>query len=193
MKQTPDDFELVKAFREGDEKAFEELVRRYQRQVANIIYLTLGNREEVEDLTQEVFIRVYRSLHRFDFGASLYSWIYRIATNLCIDEIRRRKIKKTLSLDFFQEGKLEREQKSKKQSDSLDRVLEQEKKEIIREALQKLSPIHRTALVLREYEDLSYAEIASTLKIRPQAVKSRIFRARQELKSLLQDYFKERS
>lgn len=192
VKQIVDDYQLVEAFREGDEQAFEELVRRYQRQVANIIYLTLGNRDEVEDLSQEVFIRVYKSLTKFERDASLYSWIYRIAVNLCIDEIRRKKIKRTLSLEFFSEGKLEEEKKNKSQTSAADGVLAKEKRQVILDALQKLSPVHRTVIVLREYEDLTYEQIAKTLHISTQAVKSRIFRAREELRELLKDYFKER-
>lgn len=192
VKQIVDDYQLVEAFREGDEQAFEELVRRYQRQVANIIYLTLGNRDEVEDLSQEVFIRVYKSLTKFERDASLYSWIYRIAVNLCIDEIRRKKIKRTLSLEFFSEGKLEEEKKNKSQTSAADGVLGKEKRQVILDALQKLSPVHRTVIVLREYEDLTYEQIAKTLHISTQAVKSRIFRAREELRELLKDYFKER-
>lgn len=191
MKQTTDDFQLVEAFRRGDEKAFEELVRRYQRQVANIIYLTLGDREAIEDLTQEVFIRVYKSLARFEHDASVYSWIYRITVNLCIDEIRRRKIKRTISLQFFSDHKLEQEKKFKDKATAADKVLTEERRAMVREALQKLSPLHRAVIVLREYEDLSYNEIAKTLNISTQAVKSRIFRARDELRKLLEGYFGE--
>jgi len=192
VEQSPDDFQLVEAFRKGDEKAFEEIVRRYQRQVANIIYLTLGNREEVDDLSQEVFIRVYRSLGRFQFDASLYSWIYRIVVNLCIDEVRRKKIRKAVSLEFFTERRLEGEKRSKEHATASDDMLKEEKKRIIVDALQRLSPVHRTVIVLREYEDMSYEEIAKTLHISAQAVKSRIFRAREELRKSLKDYFKER-
>jgi RNA polymerase sigma-70 factor (ECF subfamily) len=188
-----DDFKLIESFRKGDEKAFEEIVRRYQRQVANIIYLTLGNREEVDDLSQEVFVRVFRSLNRFEFDSSLYSWIYRIAVNLCIDEIRKKKIRKLIPLDFLSEKKLEGEKRSKETTTGSDELLQNEKKEIIRDALDKLSTIHRTVILLREYQDLSYGEIARTLRISPQAVKSRIFRAREELRELLKDYFQERT
>ncbi|MEX0736415.1 MAG: sigma-70 family RNA polymerase sigma factor [Bacteroidota bacterium] len=193
MKHPNDDFQLVEAFRKGDEKAFEELIRRYQHQVANLIYLTLGNREEVDDLTQEVFIRVYRSLHRFEHSASVFSWIYRITMNLCIDEIRRRKIKRTLSLEFFTDHTLERERQSKETSNAEDDLLLKEKKRMVSNALQRLSPLHRQIILLREYEDLTYEEIATTLRISKQAVKSRIFRAREELRTLLKDYFKERT
>ena len=187
-----DDFKLIEAFRNGDEKAFEEIVRRYHRQVANIIYLTLGNREEVDDLSQEVFVRVFRSLDRFEFDSSLYSWIYRIAVNLCIDEIRRKKIRKLIPLDFLSEKKFEGEKRAREVVTGSDELLQKEKKEVIRNALEHLSPIHRTVILLREYQDLSYDEIAETLRISPQAVKSRIFRAREELRELLKDYFQER-
>jgi RNA polymerase sigma-70 factor (ECF subfamily) len=193
VRQATDDVQLVRAFQAGDEKAFEELIRRYQRQVANIIYLTLGGREVVEDLTQEVFIRVYRSLNKFEFDASFYSWLYRITVNLCIDEIRRRKIKRTLSLDVFSEERvLEKEKTSKKIETPSEALLESEKKEVVRKALQQLSSSHRMVLVLREYENLSYEEIAQTLRISVQAVKSRIFRAREEMRVILKEYFQER-
>ncbi len=191
--QTLEDFRLVKAFKAGEGKPFEELVRKYQRQVANIIYLTLGNREEVQDITQEVFVRVYRSIDKFEFDASFFSWIYRITVNLCIDELRRKKIKRALSLDFLAEGTLEKERKSKERILASDGVLDDEKREVILNALQKLSQEHRQVIILREYEELSYAEIASYLGISVQAVKSRIFRAREELRILLKDYFEERT
>ncbi len=191
--QANEDFRLVRAFKAGDRKAFEELVRRYQRQVANIVYLTLGSREEVQDIAQEVFVRVFRSIDKFEFDASFFSWIYRITVNLCIDELRRKKIKRTLSLDFLTEGALETEKKSKEVTLASDGVFSDEKREIILDALQRISEEHRQVIILREYEELSYAEIASYLGISIQAVKSRIFRAREDLRELLKDYFEERT
>jgi RNA polymerase sigma-70 factor (ECF subfamily) len=193
VKQQNDDLQLIERFRSGDDRAFEELVRRYQRQVANVIYLTMGSREEVDDLTQEVFMRVHRSLSRFERGASVFSWIYRIAINLCIDEIRRRKIRKTMSLEFFTDHRLERERQSKARPSADEQTLKEEKNQMIRDALQKLSTVHRQVIILREYEEMSYDEIAKTLRISTQAVKSRLFRARDELRNLLKDYFKERT
>ena len=191
--QATEDFRLVKAFKAGDQSAFEDLVRRYQRQVANIIYLTLGNRDEVQDISQEVFVRVYRSIDKFEFDASFFSWIYRITVNLCIDELRRKKIKRALSLDFLTEGTLEREKKSKDVLLASDGMLDDEKREIILGALQKISQEHRQVIILREYEELTYSEIASYLGISIQAVKSRIFRAREDLRTLLNEYFEERT
>lgn len=192
MKTLVSDAELIHAFRQGDEAAFGELVRRYQRAISNVIYLTLGDRQEVEDLTQEVFIRAYRSLARFDENATIYSWLYRIAVNLCIDEIRRRKIRKTLSLDLMSESALERERKSKESHfSSTAELFKAEKRDVILKALEKLSPAYRAALVLREYENMAYEDIAESLGVTVQAVKSRIFRARQEMRELLKDYFEE--
>ncbi|MCI0708411.1 MAG: sigma-70 family RNA polymerase sigma factor [Ignavibacteriae bacterium] len=192
MNQAHDDLQLVRSFQAGDEKAFETLVRRYQRQVANIIYLTMGDRADIEDLAQEAFLRVYKSLGRFEFDSSFYSWLYRIVVNLCIDEIRRRKIRRALSLDFFTEDRLEKETKSIEPKTGLEDVLGKEKKDTVLMALEKLSQEHKTVLVLREYNDMSYDEIAKVLGITPQAVKSRIFRARTELREFLKEYFHER-
>lgn len=188
-----DDQSLVRAFQEGDEKAFEEIVRRYQRQVANVVYLTMGSRNEVEDLTQEVFLRVYRSIGRVNVELSLFSWIYRIALNLCIDELRKKKLKRMLALDTSEETAPDHSPMLQDSAEASDDLMSEEKKHQILTALRKLTPAHRTALVLREYEDMSYREIAEALQITEQAVKSRIFRAREELKDLLKEYFKERS
>jgi RNA polymerase sigma-70 factor (ECF subfamily) len=186
-----DDRSLALAFRNGDEKAFEEIVRRYHRQVGSILYLTLGSRKDVEDLMQDVFVRVHRSLARVNVETTLFSWIYRIAVNIAIDEVRRRRIRKIVSMDFLTEpgGKEIQLEDPGRASDS---VLSAEKRDQILAALQRLSPAHRAALVLREYEDLTYKEIAETLGISEQAVKSRIFRAREELKGILKNYFRER-
>jgi RNA polymerase sigma-70 factor, ECF subfamily len=188
-----DDFTLIRLIQSGDHHAFESLIRRYQRQVANLIYLTMGNRDDVDDIAQEVFIRVYRSLSKFKFDASFFSWLYRITMNLCIDEIRKRKIRRVLSLDYLTEDALEKNRKNKDYTIASDSVLTDEKRQVIQSALQRLTPEHREVLVLREYQDLSYNEIAETLDLRLEAVKSRIFRARMELKNLLSDYFEERT
>ena len=191
-RKTEEDFTLIRQFQQGHERSFEDLVKRYERQVGNIIYLTLGGREEIQDLTQEVFIRVYKALPKFEFDSSFFSWVYRITMNLCIDEIRRRKIKRVLSLEFLSEATLEREKKSKGIATASDDVMAQERKSVILSALQRLSTEQRQIVIMREYEDLSYNEIAETLNISLQAVKSRLFRAREELRELLKGYFKER-
>jgi RNA polymerase sigma-70 factor (ECF subfamily) len=188
-----DDLTLIRSIQAGNSNAFELLVRRYQRQVANLIYIKMGNRDDVEDIAQEVFIRVHRSLPQFKFNASFFSWIYRITMNLCIDEIRKRKIRRVLSLDFLTEDAIEKNRKSQDIPTPSDSVLSEEKKEMVRSAIRRLSPEHREVLTLREYQDLSYDEIAETLGLTLEAVKSRIFRARSEMKNMLSGYFKERT
>ncbi|MBN1397315.1 MAG: sigma-70 family RNA polymerase sigma factor [Bacteroidetes bacterium] len=192
-KIVTDDYKLIRSIQAGDHQAFELLVRRYQRQIANLVYLTIGNSDDVEDITQEVFIRVYRSLPKFKFDASFFSWLYRITMNLCIDEIRKKKIRRVFSLDYLTEDTLEKNRKDKEHSTAFDDLMKEEKQKVVQSALQQLKPEHREILVLREYQDLSYDEIAETLGLRLEAVKSRIFRARKEMKNLLNEYFKERS
>jgi RNA polymerase sigma-70 factor, ECF subfamily len=183
-----DDVALVQASQAGDHTAFEQLIKRYERQIANLIYMTMGNSDSVDDLSQETFIRVYRSLKNFKFDASVFSWMYRIAMNLCIDEIRKRKIRKVVSLEFLTEDAIERTRKHKHQDLPSDAMMRQEKKEVVQRAIQQLTQEHREVILLREYQDYSYGEIAETLNIRIEAVKSRIFRARKELKKKLESY-----
>jgi RNA polymerase sigma-70 factor (ECF subfamily) len=183
-----DDVVLVQASQRGDHAAFEQLIKRYERQIANLIYMTMGNSDSVDDLSQEVFIRVYRSLKNFKFDASVFSWMYRIAMNLCIDEIRKRKIRRVVSLEFLTEDALERTRKHKHQDLPSDAMMKEEKKKIVQLAIQQLTQEHREVILLRESQDYSYTEIAETLDIKIEAVKSRIFRARKELKKKLERY-----
>jgi len=182
------DVDLIRRFQQGDLAAFESLVRRYQRQVANIIFLTLGTRDGLEDLAQEVFIRVHRSLGRFKSESTFFSWLYRITVNICIDEARKRKLRRALSLEFLAESNslMTRDFHADRGTD--DHVLREERRHLVLRALQRLPAIQREAIILREYEELTYEEIAETLGITVQAVKSRLFRARTELERLLKPY-----
>ncbi len=186
-----DDFTLIKEVQAGNNNSFELLVARYQNQVANLIFMKMGRSEDVEDIAQEVFIRVFRSLPKFKFNSSFFSWIYRITLNLCIDEIRKRKIRRMLSLDFLTEDALEKNKKGNEVINPSDSVLSKERKDMVHRAMNRLSKEHREILLLREYQDLSYDEIAEALGLTLQAVKSRIFRARSEMKNMLGGYFKE--
>ena len=189
MHRTDDDQELVRAFQDGDEAAFDELVRRYRNAVAGFIVATLGRRAELEDLSQEVFLRMHQALPRFQPGGSFPAWLYRITINLCRDEIRKNRLRRFLSLDNMEPSQAAFKDPT---TSSDSKAMEHEQREVILGALRKVNEKYRTALVLREYEDMSYTEIAATLGITEQAVKSRIFRAREQLRDLLRDYFKER-
>lgn len=189
---TPDDWALVEQIRAGRQGAFRDLVRRYERQVAHLIYLSLGRPEDVEDLSQEIFLRVYHAMPRLQPQRSLFSWIYRIASNVVIDEARRRKFRNMLSLEFLA---AERGQDAAGGSEH-DPSLHTERSEVrtaVHAAIRLLPPDQRLVVLLREYEDLSYEEIAETLNVSVPAVKSRLFRARQELKHSLSTVLEKRS
>jgi RNA polymerase sigma-70 factor, ECF subfamily len=189
VQPAADDLELVRAFQGGREAAFDELVWRYRNAVASFIVATLGRSTDVEDLSQEVFLRVHQALPRFKPSGSFPAWLYRITINLCRDEIRKKRLRRFLSLDEMEPSEPAFKDASAR-SDSV--TMAREEREVILNALGKVNEKYRTALVLREYEDMSYGEIASVLGISEQAVKSRIFRAREQLRDLLKDYFKER-
>lgn len=189
---TPDDWALVEQIRAGRQGAFRDLVRRYERQVAHMIYLSLGRPEDVEDLSQEVFLRVYHALPRLQPQRSLFSWIYRIASNVVIDEARRRKFRNMLSLEFLAAEK-GLDAAAGHDRDPSVHTERSDVRTIVHMAIRSLPPDQRLVVLLREYEDLTYDEIAEALDISIPAVKSRLFRARQELKTLLSSVMEERS
>ncbi len=190
-KSKQEDEALVQAAQTGDDRAFEKLVIKYQRQVVNIAMLMVGDREAAEDLAQEVFIKVYNKLSLYTPETSFFSWLYRMTVNSCIDEIRRRKAHKYLSLNFLTEDTGEHESSEPTYKLPSTEIQDDEIKEIMRKALQMISNEHREVLILREYENYGYNEIAEALNISVQAVKSRIFRARAELRSVILKYYKD--
>jgi len=188
------DAQLIQRFRSGDESAFEELVRKYQDRVANVIYSFTGRTDEVEDLAQEVFLRAYVGLKDFKSESTFYSWLYRIVMNVCIDAGRKRKLRRMLSLEGLSEWALERLRfKSPSQLPSPEEGAEQvEISELIQRGLNRLSEPHRAILILRDIEGLSYEEIAGILNCSVGTVKSRLFRARSALKEELRPYWEEK-
>ncbi len=190
-QQRKEDDILVRGAKEGDYKSFEALVQKYHRQIVNISYLMMGNREAAEDVAQEVFIKVYNKLSLYSPDTSFFSWLYRMTKNTCIDEIRKRKMQKLISLDFLTEEGVESLEYPRERELPSTEISNDEKKEFVNKALQMLSKEHREVLVLREYVNYGYNEIAETLGISVQAVKSRIFRARAELRTILLKHFKD--
>lgn len=188
------DDQLIQRFQGGDEGAFEELVRKYQDRVANVIYSFTGRKDEVEDLAQEVFLKVYTGLRGFQFEATFYSWLYRIVMNVCLDAGRKRKLRRLLSLDSLSEWAVERLSfKSSSKVPSPEESVEQlEVSELIQRGLNGLSEPHRAIVILRDIEGLSYEEIAAILKCSVGTVKSRLFRARSALKEKLRPYWEEK-
>jgi RNA polymerase sigma-70 factor (ECF subfamily) len=189
---TPDDWVLVEQIRAGQQGAFRDLVRRYERQVAHLIYLSLGRPEDVEDLSQEVFLRVYHALPRLQPQRSLFSWIYRIASNVVIDEARRRKFRSMLSLEFLA-AETGRDAEAGVDDDPSVRTERADRNRAIHDAIRQLAADQRLVVLLREYEDLSYEEIADVLQVSVSAVKSRLFRARTDLKRILSPMLESRT
>jgi len=166
--------ELTRAAAQGDVAAFSELVRRHRPRVLRTAYGILGSTQEAEDVAQEVFIKVWNSLSRYHGQGAFASWLYRIAVNTSIDALRRRR--DDLPLDELQSVGEERPEES---------VLRRAERGRVRLAVRSLPPACRAALVLREYEQLSYKEIAEVLQVPIGTVMSRLHYGRQTLKKML--------
>lgn len=182
------DGQLVRATLEGDPKAFEEIIERYQRLVFNIIYHYLGYRDEVEDLAQEVFLKVFRSLDTFDTERPLKSWISRITANACLDEIRRvrkRRIRLFSDLGRDEEERMEYFFEQFNQCSTLSEEEEQELFELLARSMERLNEKDKLAFVLRELEGLSYREIARILDATQLAVRIRVSRSKKKLQEEL--------
>jgi RNA polymerase sigma factor (sigma-70 family) len=176
----------------GDAAAWEDIVRRYQRRIYNICYRFAGSAEDADDLTQEVFIKMYKTLDSYDVERGAFmTWVTTITRNLLVDHFRKGKHDRlTDSLDANpvqeEEGRTLSEQIEDKGTASPDeQVRSREAGEAVHEALQKLSPELREAVILRDLQDMDYKEIAGVLKVPEGTVKSRINRGRVELARLL--------
>ncbi|MCX8130142.1 MAG: sigma-70 family RNA polymerase sigma factor [Clostridia bacterium] len=178
---------LLEKAKNGDLKAFELLIEGYQKKVYNIALRMIGNHDDANELAQEVFIRILKSIKNFKEESTFSTWVYRITTNICLDELRKRKNRKTVSID--EEMKLEDGEVARQIEDIKplpDIIAERnELKKIVTEAIQLLSEEHKLVIVMRDIQGFSYEEIAKVTKIPEGTVKSRINRARLALKEIL--------
>lgn len=178
---------LVEKARKGDMSAFEQLILNHEKIVYNVALRMFNNIEDAKDIAQEVFIKAFRSIENFDGRSSFSTWIYRIAMNTCIDETRKRKGKASVSL----EEEMSDEDGSWKQQYADDgdtpeeSMLRQEGQHEIMRALERISPDHKLVIILRDIQGLSYDEIAEITDLTLGTVKSRISRARLQLKQEL--------
>ncbi len=174
--------EWVEATKKGDQDAFAELVYTFQDPVYNLCYRMLGDGGEAEDATQEAFLRAYTHIHRYDTGRSFKTWVMSIASNHCIDRLRKRRVQ-YVSLDDEPTAAV----LALSSSDPLpeQQTLQNERSEVIQELLLKLDAGYRAAVILRYWYDYSYAEIAQTMNTTESAIKSRLFRARRTLAGLI--------
>ncbi len=186
----PPDALLVEGLRAGEEKAYEELIARFQQPVYNLVWRLLSDPGDAGDVVQEVFLKVFRGVSGFRGGSSLKTWVYRIAVNEAHNHRRwfHRRRGQEVGLDDERGDGQTYEQLLADQSRSpFELAVDHETRERIEEALQQVRPAYRAALILRDVEGLSYEEVADILDISLGTVKSRIVRGREALRALLAD------
>ncbi|MBC8229204.1 sigma-70 family RNA polymerase sigma factor [bacterium] len=187
MKTDIDGF-LVKRFKSGDTKAFDELVLKYQKQIYELAYNFTHHVDDAFDLSQEIFLRAFKALDKFKGEAAFYTWLYRIAKNACIDYTRKRKRYQNVALE---DDILFSYQNSYRgiSSDMPDKHAERKELEIeISKAIEQLSPRQKQVFILRHYEGLALKEIAEKLGLRTGSVKAHLFNATRRLRKLLTPY-----
>lgn len=178
------DAELVKQTLCGNTSAYNTLVQRYQRQVYNLAYRMLGNAEDAGDLVQETFLRAFGALNSFRQDASFLTWLYKIASNLCIDQLRSRKAKGALSLDVeLEEGR--EPAASPRNGGPEDSAMRGAVQETVQRAILNLPEKYRIVVVMRHLQDMSVNEIARILDLPTGTVKTHLFRARDMLRERL--------
>ena len=178
--------QIVQQVLQGDVNAFEDLVTEYEKNVYSLTLRMTGNAEDAADMTQETFIKAYNSLSAFRGDSKFSVWLYRIATNVCLDFLRSRSRKPTVSLSMEDDDGEEVELDIADDSQSPERLLERGlTRDAVRRGLKALSAEYRQILLLREIQGLSYEEIADVLTLEVGTVKSRIFRARKRLCAFL--------
>ena len=191
----PTDEELIEAIREGKTEALEDLVSRYEKRVYNLSFRMLGNKEDAEDVLQDTFLNVVRSIDTFKSRSSFSTWLYRVAANAALTKLRQRSKKEKSEGEFLDEVYSVQEA-AHAQSKLVDwsdrpaeRLLNEEARQVMDEAIGELPEIYRVVFVLRDVEGLPATEVAEILDISVPAVKSRLHRARLYLRNRLSDYF----
>jgi RNA polymerase sigma-70 factor (ECF subfamily) len=184
--------ELMAKIAKGDEDAFEILVNRHQTSVLNLVYRFIGDRTQAKDLAQEVFIRVWQSAKTYKPQAKFTTWIYRITTNLCFNELKSSRRRKWFSFNRSDEdGEHTFEETLSDSAPSAeDLLLEKERSRQISDALQSLPENQRMAMILKRYDDLSYEEIGQVIGCSVSAVESLLVRAKRALREKLKNYEK---
>lgn len=193
MSDRPDpDATLMLAVKRGDRAAFTELVQKYQQPIYNFILRSIRDEAEAEDLTQNTFVQVWKSAGRYRINARFSTWLYTIARNLCLNEIRRRSRHPADSLDGTPDSDdlPVRQHEDRSATQAPDTLLQGELEEKLARALADLPENQRTAILLCQQEELTYEEISSVLGCSLSATKSLIFRGRETLKHKLKAYLK---
>ena len=196
MKQSvPTDTKLIELIREGSNESLETLVSRYEGRVYNLAYRMMGNRDDAEDVLQDTFLNVVRSLDSFQSRSSFSTWLYRVATNAALSKLRQRSRRDRSESEFLDEANSVQNLahagyilKDWSLSPS-ENLLNDEARQVMEEAIAELPEIYRVVFVLRDVEGMPAAEVADILEISIAAVKSRLHRARLFLRNRLSAYF----
>lgn len=165
------DLELIKEFKEGKEQAFNQLVLRYQERIYWVVRRLISDHDQADDIVQDVFVKAYHALKSFKGDSSFYTWAYRIAVNLSLNEIRRRKVHRTFSID---ESDFQYESD---ETHPLEKLESEERTRLIKKAIERLPEKQKKVFVLRYYEELPYEEIAKILKTSVGGLKANYFHA----------------
>ena len=178
--------------KEGDEAAFAKLVTNYQDRLIGIFRNLVGDQEAAEDLTQDLFLRIYRARHGYQPNAKLSTWVFRIATNLASNSRRTKGRRKEIQLKTSESGPMGARPAEKVLADKSSLMPsrqfdKQEVQQLVRDALETLSERQRIALLLHKFEGMSYADIGEAMELSPQAVKSLLSRARESLRTRLEN------
>lgn len=184
------DHVLVAKVQDGDVAAFDHLVRKYRERLFGIIYNLTSNREDAADLTQEAFIKAFSSINRFKGKSAFFTWLYRIGVNTALSHLKRNRFRRFFSLETIQEegshAQILETLAAKNKSDKGALLTELQEK--LNEAMQKLSPKHRTVVVLFEIEGLSHQEISEVIGCSVGTVRSRLHYAKQQLQADLKPF-----
>lgn len=176
-----DETNWIARARQGDAAAFEAIYQRYERRIYSFVYRMMGNAEDASDLTQDTFVKAYLALPRTTPDLNVSAWLHRIASNACLDVLRRRRIVQWLPWEVFDTNPA---LEPAAPDDPAGNYLRRETELEVQRILTLLSPKHRTALVLKEYQGLSCDEIAAVMGTSRSAVKSLLFRAREEFRQV---------
>lgn len=191
----PDDLALVRRAQGGDADAYDELVRRYQRQIYGVIYHMTAHHEDANDLTQEAFVKAWQALKSFKGDSSFFTWLYRIAINRTLNHLKQRNYRNSKHAMSLNDLDVEAERHPdlvalvSDQTPRRDMALD-ELKEKLNAAMQRLSENHRTVVTLHDIQGLPHDEIAKMLDCNTATVRTRLFYARQQLQGILSDYLK---
>jgi RNA polymerase sigma-70 factor (ECF subfamily) len=187
-----DDAALIRAAQEGSEAAFEQLVNAYDQGVLRLALNLLRSSEDARDVYQEAFLRVYRNLHSFRFDCSFQTWLYRIVTNLCLDCLRKRKVRREEStVQDTPEGPRDRAEvlaEERADGDPQRRVLSRQLRLKIEEALAEMTPRERMVFEMRHYQGMRLRLIGDVLGTSEEAAKNCLFRATRKMRSALGDF-----